>query len=139
MMSPAIDLLTPPKKRRVLKLVTLPKATGSRAVSLIRPPAPRPRPISSITLAAPVISRPRTTPSRRRRKPTVNQASPTPVATPRRKPQTRRHPLRSSRKSPPRFGNENIDDGPVGHGCPLPFNCNDSNNDFNYEDDMGLE
>jgi hypothetical protein len=142
MMSSAIDLLTPPKPKRqkVIKLRTPPKATGSRAASLIQPPAPHARPLSSIGLTPPVISQPRRTPSRHRRKPRVNQTPSTPITTPRRKPQTPRHPLRSSRNSPPRFGNDNLDnDDPVNGGSPLPFDCNDSNNDFGYGDNMDFE
>ena len=69
----------------------------------------------------------------------MNQTPSTPITTPQRKPQTPQHPLQSSRNSPPRFSNDNLDyDNPVNGGSPLPFNCNDSNNDFNYEDDMGF-
>jgi hypothetical protein len=62
----------------------------------------------------------------------VNQVPSTPVTTPRQKPRTPQHSLRSSRDSPPRFGNDNLDDF-VSHGSPLP-----SMNDDDDDDDAGF-
>jgi hypothetical protein len=124
-MSAQNKLLTPPKpKKEKPTLQTPPKPKRPQPVSLLTPPAPK-RP--SPRLSSPVLPQRLNTP--KRRGPRLNQLSrPT---TPRRKPRTPQHPLRSSRTSPPRFEDDDIHDHP-GHGSPLLFDTGDDTG-FNFD------
>ena len=60
-------------------------------------------------------------------------------STPRRKPRTLRHSLRSSRKSPPRFGEDNVDDGAADPGSPLPLDNAGFGFDFDNFSELDTE
>ena len=135
-MSPTNKPLTPPKpnRPRPFKFPTPPRPRTSQSVSVIRPPRPT---HYALHFPAPVLTQRSSNPNRRRR-PRVNQPSSTASGTPRRKPRTPQHPLRSSRNSPPRFGDDSNPDNSAGRGSPLPFN-NEDDTGFTFNDFSEME